>query len=77
MMTTLAERTKPVQRYTNTKIKCDSCKYSNSFMIEIKKDEKADRYFYGEKCPRCGHFDEFKEISKIEARRYQIFEDLL
>jgi len=74
-MVALAERP-TLKKYTDQWLKCESCKYGNNFLIEIKKDEKNDAYYYGEKCPRCNAYGEFKEISAREARRFSILEDL-
>jgi phage FluMu protein Com len=76
-MTTLAERrTTPVKKFTDAWLKCESCKYGNNFVIEIKKDEKSDQYFYAEKCPRCSAYGEFKPVTKKEASKYLLLDDL-
>jgi hypothetical protein len=75
-MIELAERKAlPVKKYTQEWIKCPLCLYGNNFVIEIKKSED-DKYFYMEKCPRCNHYDEVREVTKREASKYLILEDL-
>jgi hypothetical protein len=76
-MTLLAERKAlPVRKYTTEWVKCTLCLYGNYFLIEIKKDEKSDQYYYAEKCPRCNAYGEFRECTRREASRYLILEDL-
>lgn len=73
-MVALAEKRLPVKKYTEFK-KCPLCLYGNNFEVEIKQDKEGN-YFYAEKCPRCSHYDEFKEITKREASKFLILEDL-
>jgi hypothetical protein len=75
-MTALAERkVLPVKKFTQAWLKCGLCLYGNNFEIEIKKTED-DKYFYMEKCPRCSHYEDVHEITKREASKYLILEDL-
>jgi phage FluMu protein Com len=76
MTAALAERTAPMVKHTEAWIKCESCKYGNNFIIEIKKDENANQYYYAEKCPRCSAYGEFRPVTKREASRYLILEDI-
>ena len=73
-MVALAEKRSPVKKYTGWQ-KCVICQYGNNFEIEVKKDNE-DNYFYGEKCPRCNHYEEFREISKREASKFLLVDDL-
>lgn len=76
-MTMLAERKAlSVKKFTTEWMKCESCHYGNNFLIEIKKDEKDDKYFYAEKCPRCNSYGEFRECTLREAKKYLVLEDL-
>ena len=75
MVALLAERKVAVKKYTEAWIKCSLCHYGNNFTIEVRQGEN-DKYFYMEKCPRCSHYEEVKEISKREASRYLILDDL-
>lgn len=75
-MIALAERKAPVTKHTEAYLKCEACKFGNYFVIEIKKDEKANQYYYAEKCPRCNSYGEFRLVTKREAARYLVLEDL-
>jgi hypothetical protein len=57
--------------------KCSLCLYPNNFPIEIKHDKEKDVYYYCEICPRCKHTEEFKEITKREASKYLLLDDLV
>ena len=48
--------------------KCNSCLYGNPFDIEVK--QQNEQWYYMTKCPRCGSFDEIKEISFRRAQDY-------
>lgn len=74
-MLLVAERTVPVKKYTEAWLKCGLCLYGNNFVIEIKKSEDG-KYFYMEKCPRCSHYEDVKEIIKREASKYLLLDDL-
>lgn len=58
-----------VQRYTNDFIKCTSCLRGNNFLVSVEK-AKDGNYYYLTKCPKCGHFEEVKELTNKEAERY-------
>jgi len=76
-MIALAERKDlSVIKYTEAHLKCESCKYGNNFVIEIKKDEEANQYYYAEKCPRCNSYGEFRPVTRREASRFLALEDL-
>lgn len=50
--------------------KCTSCLRENYFLIEIKKE--GDQYFYIEKCPKCPHVEDVRNITAKDAKSYQI-----
>jgi phage FluMu protein Com len=76
-MTALAERkVTPVQKVTGWQ-KCSLCLYGNNFFIEIKHDKENDVYYLAEVCPKCKHVEEFKQVTKREASRYLVLDDLL
>ena len=74
-MIALAERKTSMKKFTSAFIKCGLCLYGNYFEIEIKKTEDG-KFFYMESCPRCHHFEDVKEVTKREASKYLILEDI-
>lgn len=65
MITT--EGTRVAKRYTDLQ-KCNSCHYSNNFLIEVKSE--GSKYYMITTCPRCHSYDECKEIPSRIAQDY-------
>ena len=66
-MTTIGEVTR-MHIYTTDRLLCPICQRNNSFMYVVKKD--GDKYYLGEKCPKCEHYNEFKNIPSRQAQDY-------
>lgn len=75
MIPLVERKVSPVKKYSDWQ-KCTLCLFPNNFLIEIKHDKEQDIYYYAEVCPKCKHVEEFKEISKREANKYLILDDL-
>jgi hypothetical protein len=74
MSSALAEKEVAMKKYSEWK-KCTLCLYPNNFEVEIKQD-KDGNYFYSDKCPKCGHYDEFRAISRREASKYLVIDEI-
>jgi hypothetical protein len=66
-MTTLSEVT-TMNIYTPNRILCPTCMRNNNFIYVVKKVES--KYYLGEKCPKCEHYEDFKEIPSRIAKDY-------
>jgi superfamily II helicase len=74
-MTALAERTVPVKRFTENRMLCPICQRNDNFELIVKQENS--KYYLLEMCPKCQkHYEEVKEITKREASKYLILEDL-
>ena len=74
-MTALAERTVTVNKFSGWQ-KCSLCLYGNNFSIEIKHDKENDVYYYCEVCPVASTTRNLKVVTKREASKYLLLDDL-
>lgn len=58
-MITIGEATR-MKIYTVERLLCPICQRNNNFMYVVKKD--GSKYYLGEKCPKCDHYNDFKLI---------------
>lgn len=57
-------------KYTENRILCPYCQRNNNFELVVKKSE--DKYYLGEKCPKCNHYEDFKLIPSRMAQDYPL-----
>lgn len=66
-MTTIGENT-TMKIYTEDRYLCPACQRTNNFIYVVKKDES--KYYLGEKCPKCDHYENFQQIPSRMAADY-------
>lgn len=56
-------------KYTNEFLKCSLCLRGNNFLVFIK--QEGEQNYYLTQCPKCGHYEECREITARDAKYYQ------
>lgn len=75
-MLTFAERkVLPVKKFTVDRLLCSLCQRNDNFELIVK--QEGSQYYLLEMCPKCNkHCEDIKEITKKEASRYLMLDDL-